>query len=240
MKLWTRCLRILRQWNWALMQWVGSHPFVVGTMGSLVGAAIVAIVLVGLMQQRTQAIVSTQHNSASLVALMSNDLEANFGIYDLLLLDAADSARDPRTQRLPADIRRKLLFGRVSTGAYLDDAFYADANGNIVESRDGRAYPGVNLADRDYFTVQHERSVGMYISDPIRSRTREGQYSIGLDQGVGCRWWGEWKLRGAQHVRNNRGIAPALVLHRENVAHWPLQPVIQSHRLQAEDILDGS
>ncbi len=184
MKLWTRCLRILRQWNWTLMQWVGSHPFMVGTMGSLVGAAIVAIVLLGLMQQRTQAIVGTQRHSAALVALMSNDLEANFGIYDLLLLDAAESARDPRTRSLPADIRRKLLFGRVATGAYLDDAFYAEASGNIVESRDGRAYPGVNLADRDYFTVQRDRSVGMYISDPIRSRTREGQYSIALSRRV--------------------------------------------------------
>ncbi|WP_343675623.1 sensor domain-containing diguanylate cyclase [Paraburkholderia heleia] len=166
------------------MQWVGSHPFIVGTLGSLVGAAIVAIVLVGLMQQRTQAIVSTQHNSAALVSLMSNDLEANFGIYDLLLLDAADSARDPRTQSLPPDIRRRLLFGRVAGGTYLDDAFYIDASGHVVESRDGRAYPGVNLADRDYFTAQHERSVGMYISDPIRSRAREGQYSIALSRRV--------------------------------------------------------
>ncbi|MEM5313766.1 sensor domain-containing diguanylate cyclase [Paraburkholderia sp. JHI869] len=166
------------------MLWVGSHPFIVGTMGSLVGAAIVAIVLLGLMQQRTQAIASTQHNSAALVSLMSNDLEANFGIYDLLLLDAADSARDPRTQNLPPDIRRRLLFGRVTAGAYLDDAFYVDASGHVVESQDGRAYPGVNLADRDYFTAQHERSVGMYISDPIRSRAREGQYSIALSRRV--------------------------------------------------------
>ncbi len=184
MEFWKRCLRIPSRWNRALMQWVGSHPFIVGTMGSLVGAAIVAIVLVGLMQQRTQAIVSTQHNSAALVSLMSNDLEANSSIYDLLLLDAADSARDPRTQSLPPDIRRKLLFGRVATGAYLDDAFYVDEYGHIVESQDGRAYPGVNLADRDYFTAQRERSVGMFLSDPIRSRVRDGHYSIAISRRV--------------------------------------------------------
>ncbi|RAR59201.1 diguanylate cyclase (GGDEF)-like protein [Paraburkholderia unamae] len=166
------------------MQWVGIHPFIVGTMGTLVGAAIVAIVLLGLMQQRRQAIESTQQQSAALVALMSNDLEANFGIYDLLLVDAVESIRDPRTVDLPPDIRRKLLFSRVATGAYLDDAFYADATGHIVESRDGETYPGLNVADRDYFMAQRDRSVGMYVSDPIRSRARDGHYSIALSRRV--------------------------------------------------------
>jgi diguanylate cyclase (GGDEF)-like protein len=187
MTLWSLCLRIahgVRQCNRALMQWVGAHPFIVGTMGTLVGVAIVAIVLTGLMQQRMQAIVSTQQNSAALVALMSNDLETNFSIYDLLLLDAAESVRDPRTQSLPPDIRRKLLFGRVTAGAYLDDAFFADASGHIIESGDGRAHPDVNVSDRDYFTAQSERSVGMYVSGPIRSRVNEGQHSIVLSRRV--------------------------------------------------------
>jgi diguanylate cyclase (GGDEF)-like protein len=187
MKLWTLCLRIARaarQRSRTLMQWVGNHPFIVGTAGTLVGVAIVAIVAMGLMEQRKQAIVSTQHNSAALVALMSNDLEANFSLYDLLLIDAAETMRDPRTKDLPPDIRRKLLFGRVATGAYLDDALFVDADGHIVESQDGQTYPGVNVADRDYFVAQRDRSVGLYISDPVRSRVREGQYSIVLSRRV--------------------------------------------------------
>lgn len=169
----------------AQFRWLGRHPFVPGCAGTLVAIAIVALAFTGFAQQRELALAHARQTSETLVSLMSSHLENNFGVYDLILTEALDAIRDPRTATLPPDLRRKLIFSRVAGASYLDGALYIDARGKIVESLDGRDYPNVNLADRDYFRAQERsRSVGMYISDPFRSRVNEGQYAIGLSRRV--------------------------------------------------------
>ncbi|MFD1559939.1 diguanylate cyclase [Paraburkholderia silviterrae] len=178
-----RLTRAVRNAFAAQFRWLGRHPFVPGCVGTLVGVAIVALAFTGFAQQREQALANARQTSRTLVSLMSAHLESNFGVYDLILTDALDSIRDPRTAALPRDLRRKLIFGKVAGTAYLDGALYVDAHGKIVESADGHDYPSVNLADRDYFRAQERsRSVGMYISDPFRSRVNEGQFAIGLSR----------------------------------------------------------
>lgn len=166
-------------------RWLVRHPFVPGCAGTLVGLAIVALAFTGFAQQREQALAHARQTSDTLVSLMSVHLENSFGVYDLILTKALASIRDPRAAALPRDLRRQLLFGRVAGAAYLDGALYIDAGGKIVESLDGLDYPNVNLADRDYFRAQERsQAVGMYISDPFRSRVNAGQYAIGLSRRV--------------------------------------------------------
>ncbi|WP_321866679.1 sensor domain-containing diguanylate cyclase [Paraburkholderia tropica] len=168
-----------------LFRWLGEHPFVLGSAGTFVGFAIVAIAFIGFSQQRQQALQNAQRTSTMLTALISSHLETNLGLYDLILSDAVASIRDPRTATLPPDLRRTVLFGRIAGALYIDGALYADAHGHVVDSQDGRAYPNVNLADRDYFRAQERsRSQGMYISDPFRSRVNDGQYAIGLSRRI--------------------------------------------------------
>ena len=169
----------------AQFRWLGRHPFVPGCAGTLVAIAIVALAFTGFAQQRALALAHARQTSETLVSLMSAHLENNFSVYALILNDALDAIRDPRTAALPRDLRRNLMFSNVARASYLDGALYIDASGKIVESLDGRDYPNVNLADRDYFRAQaRSRSVGMYISDPFRSRVNEGQYAIGLSRRV--------------------------------------------------------
>jgi diguanylate cyclase (GGDEF)-like protein len=169
----------------ALFRWLGRHPFVPGIVGTLVAIAIVALAFSGFAQQREQAIQYARQTSEMFASLMSAHLETNFGVYDLLLQDALESIRDPRTASLPRDLRRKLMFSNVARAAYLDGALYIDAHGKIVESENGLDYPNVDLADRDYFrALERSRSLGMYISDPFRSRVNDGQYAIGLARRV--------------------------------------------------------
>ncbi|MFC4707820.1 sensor domain-containing diguanylate cyclase [Paraburkholderia caffeinitolerans] len=169
----------------APFRWVVHHPFVPGCAGTLVGLAIVALAFTGFAQQREQALTHARQTSDMLVSLVSTHLENSFGVYDLMLTEALDSIRDPRAAALPRDLRRQLMFSRVAGAAYLDGALYIDAHGKIVESQDGRDYPNVNLADRDYFRAQERsHSMGMYISDPFRSRVNAGQYAIGLSRRV--------------------------------------------------------
>ncbi|QBQ99400.1 sensor domain-containing diguanylate cyclase [Paraburkholderia pallida] len=180
-----RLTRAVRNAFAAQFRWLGRHPFVPGCVGTLVGIAIVALAFTGFAQQREQALTNARQTSGMLVSLVASHLESNFGVYDLILTDALESIRDPRTATLPRDLRRKLIFGKVASSTYLDGALYVDAHGQIVESADGRDYPNINLADRDYFRAQQRsRSVGMYISDPFRSRVNEGQYAIGLSRRV--------------------------------------------------------
>ncbi|WP_434662790.1 diguanylate cyclase [Paraburkholderia sp. A3BS-1L] len=169
----------------APFRWIVRHPFVPGCAGTLVGIAIVALALAGFAQQREQALAHARQTSETLVSLMSAHLEESFGVYDLILTEALESIRDPRAAALPRDLRRQLMFSRVAGAAYLDGALYIDAGGKIVESLDGADYPNVDLADRDYFRAQERSpSVGMYISDPFRSRVNAGQYAIGLSRRV--------------------------------------------------------
>jgi|GEM_PF-102286 len=169
----------------AQFRWLGRHPFVPGCAGTLIAIAIVALAFTGFAQQRELALAHARQTSGTLASLMSAHLENNFSVYELILSDALDAIRDPRTAALPRDLRRDLMFSKVAKTSYLDGALYIDANGKIVESLDGRDYPNLNLADRDYFRAQQRsRSVGMYISDPFRSRVNEGQYAIGLSRRV--------------------------------------------------------
>ncbi|MEK6297953.1 MAG: hypothetical protein V4793_42665, partial [Paraburkholderia tropica] len=94
-----------------LFRWLGEHPFVLGSAGTFVGFAIVALAFIGFSQQRQQALQNAQRTSTMLTALISSHLETNLGLYDLILSDAVASIRDPRTATLPPDLRRTVLFG---------------------------------------------------------------------------------------------------------------------------------
>jgi hypothetical protein len=174
-----------RTYGAAITQKVGSHPFLAGIAGTAVAVAMASLTFVTLYDGRADALKHAHETSQNLVSLISSDVERNVEIYDLSLQSMVDSAQNPATWRLPADLRRSVLFDRATTAAYLGGAYVLDVNGRVLASQDGELNPAVRLDDRDYFVVQQRNpSVGLFVSHPFRSRLRSGNLSIGLTRRI--------------------------------------------------------
>ncbi|MCP3715492.1 sensor domain-containing diguanylate cyclase [Paraburkholderia sp. CNPSo 3281] len=150
------------------------------------GGIFIALVMVFLCatvlyEGRLDAMERARETSRNLALIAERDIERNFELYALSLQAVVDGMRDPDVLALPPHMRRQVLFDRAATAKYLGAMLVLDASGNIVIDSNGDIPRQGNFADRRYFTVQRDNpDVGLYISDPFRSRLRNGSPSIAL------------------------------------------------------------
>lgn len=167
------------------VQLIGGHPYVAGLAGTLIALAMAGLIGSILYLGRTDALARARDSAASLVSIVTGDLERNIETYNLSLQGVVESAQRPGIWELPPDLRQSLLFDRFTTASYVSGAYVVDANGALVASQGRLVDRTVRLSDRDYFLV-HQRSpaVGLYVSHPYRSRLRGGAPSIGLTRRI--------------------------------------------------------
>ncbi|SAI42434.1 signaling/response regulator protein [Bordetella ansorpii] len=168
-----------------VVQMIGGHPYVAGFAGTLIALAMASLIGSILYLGRTDALARARDSAASLVSIMTGDLERNIETYNLSLQGVVESAQRPGIWELPPDLRQNLLFDRFTTASYVSGAYVVDANGAVVASQSQLIDRTVRFSDRDYFLV-HQRSpaVGLYVSHPYRSRLRGGALSIGLTRRI--------------------------------------------------------
>ncbi|WP_459252289.1 sensor domain-containing diguanylate cyclase [Paraburkholderia sediminicola] len=150
------------------------------------GGVFVALVMVLLCatvmyQGRLDAMDRARETSRNLVLIAERDIERNFELYALSLQAVVDGMGDPHVLALPPPLRRQVLFDRATTAKYLGSMLVIDASGDIViDSASDVPRPG-NFSDRPYFAVQRDNpDFGLYVSEPFRSRLRNGSPSIAL------------------------------------------------------------
>ncbi|WP_144633453.1 sensor domain-containing diguanylate cyclase [Bordetella genomosp. 13] len=167
------------------VQLIGGHPYAAGFAGTLIALAMAGLIGSILYLGRSDALDRARDAAASLVAIMTGDLERNIETYNLSLQGVVESAQRPGIWELPPDLRQSLLFDRFTTASYVSGAYVVDANGAVVASQSRLIDRTVRLSDRDYFLVhQRSPSVGLYVSHPYRSRLRGGLLSIGLTRRI--------------------------------------------------------
>ncbi len=160
-------------------------PRVIMTGGVVVALFMVAICAIVLYQSRLDAMTRATDTSRNLAAIAERDIERNFELYALSLQAVVDGMNDPDVTRLPWKLRTGVLFDRAATASYLGSMAVLDAAGNIVIDSESETPRKGNFADRKYFTVQRDNpDVGLYISDPYRSRLRGGVPSIVLSRRI--------------------------------------------------------
>lgn len=160
-------------------------PCLVVIAGVAIALFMVALCAVSLYQSRLDAMARASDTSRNLVLIAERDIERNFELYDLSLQAVIDGVKDPEVMRLPPRLRRELLFDRAATARYLGSILVLDAKGNVIIDAGYEVPRKGNFSDRKYFTVHRDNpNVGLYVSDPYRSRFRNGLPSIALSRRI--------------------------------------------------------
>lgn len=126
----------------------------------------------------THAAASTAENVRTFVtSQVGNNLEA----LETALQDMRDALMSPAIMNLPESERRRLLMNRADRTRYHGAMAVVDAQGEIRGSSSSEVLPAINVADRDYFTVQRDHPPAtLYISRPFISRAADKAPSLAV------------------------------------------------------------
>lgn len=152
--------------------------------GLLLAVTMLGLCMIVLYQGRLDALERARETSSNLGLVAERDIERNFELYDLSLQAVADSFDRADVMALPRHLQREVLFDHSTTTAkYVGSMLVLDAAGNIVLDSANDVPRRGNFADRKYFTVQRDNPhAGLFISDPFRSRLRDGAPTIALSR----------------------------------------------------------
>jgi diguanylate cyclase (GGDEF)-like protein len=161
------------------------HPLLAGIAGTAVAVLMAGLSIFTLYQGRSEVLDHAREASASLVAIIGGDIARNVEIYDLSLQSIVDGAQDPAIMALAPDLRRRLLFERATTAAYIGGGYVIDATGKVVVKGNGASAAPGTFADRDYFYAhQRSASAGLFFSHPYVTRADSKRASIGMSRRI--------------------------------------------------------
>jgi diguanylate cyclase (GGDEF)-like protein len=159
------------------------RPVAVASCGALIALVMISLCAVVLYQSRQDALDHTRDTLRDIAVIAQRDIERNLELYELSLQAVVDGLQQPDVMALPPHLRREILFDRAASAKYLGSMLVLDERGNVVIDSGGDMPRIGNFSDRKYFTVQRDSpNAGLYISDPYRSRLRNGAPSIGLSR----------------------------------------------------------
>jgi diguanylate cyclase (GGDEF)-like protein len=156
----------------------------------IAGAVVIAafmMMLCGIVvyQSRDDALERAQDTSRNLALMAERDIERNFELYALSLQGVIEGVNDPELMAATPHVRRDALFDRAASASYLGSILVLDATGKVIVDSLSDKPPDTNFSDRPYFTVQRDHpNVGLFVSDPYRSRLRAGSPSIALSRRI--------------------------------------------------------
>ena len=152
-------------------------------LGLLVMLGTLVVGAAMLLDSRRDAWQQAEQASSNLVLALERDIARTIAAYDLSLQGAADALRQPGIGEVSPELRHAALFDRAASADYLGSLLILDAAGDIVADSTAPVPHQVNLGDRDYFTIQRDRTdAGLYVSQPFRSRLRGGDASIAISR----------------------------------------------------------
>ncbi|WP_262028411.1 diguanylate cyclase domain-containing protein [Microvirga sp. Mcv34] len=124
--------------------------------------------------------------SRNVLTTIAHDLEGKLDLLDLSLRGAIEGLRYLGSQQLPPDLQYRMLFDRTATASFMGTLLVVDQNGNLIADAGPMiASRALNVADREYFIAHKENNhIGLYISRPFGSRTRNGDPSIGISRKI--------------------------------------------------------
>ena len=152
-------------------------------LGVAVITGMLALTAAMVFQARADAWEQAGQSSANLALALERDIARNLAVYDLSLLGAAEALKLPGIDEVSPEIRKAAVFDRAAGADYLGVVRVMDASGAIVADYTPSQATRPYLADRDYFTVHRDRAdVGLYLSQPLQSRSQDGLHVIVLSR----------------------------------------------------------
>ncbi|WP_114947777.1 sensor domain-containing diguanylate cyclase [Microvirga calopogonii] len=125
-----------------------------------------------------------EKSSRNVLTTIARDLEGKLDLLDLSLRGAMEGLRYLGSQQLPPDLQYRMLFDRTATASFMGTLLVVDQAGNLIADAGPMIAPrALNVADREYFIAHKANNhIGLYISRPFASRTRQGDTSIGISR----------------------------------------------------------
>lgn len=153
-------------------------------LGLLLAVSVFGIVAAALLDSRSDAWERAADASANLARAVERDLSSEVRSIDFALQAVADTMARADAERITPEFRRALVMQQVNAARYLDAVLLLDETGEVAfDSRQRMPEAPVSLADRDYFAVHRDRpDLGLFISNPFRSRLAKGLWSIGFSR----------------------------------------------------------
>ncbi|KUY85576.1 sensor domain-containing diguanylate cyclase [Burkholderia sp. RF4-BP95] len=160
-------------------------PHLIFYSGLLIALLLLLLCAIVLYEGRIDARDRARTTQQNIALMASWDIERNIEIYSLSLQAVVDGSNDPAVAALPMSLRRQVLFDRATTAKYLGGIYVLDANGDIAVDGMSDVPRKANFRNEPYFTVHRDHpNVGLYVSDPYRSRLRGGSLSIALSRRI--------------------------------------------------------
>ncbi|AOK20880.1 diguanylate cyclase [Burkholderia cepacia] len=161
------------------------RPHLIFYSGLLIALILLLLCGIVLYEGRIDARERARTTLQNLALMASWDIERNIEIYSLSLQAVVDGQGQPDVARLPMPLRRQVLFDRATTAKYLGGIYVLDAKGDIEVDGKSDVPRKANFGNEPYFTVHRDHpDVGLYVSDPYRSRLRNGSPSIALSRRI--------------------------------------------------------
>jgi len=152
-------------------------------VGLAVSIGILAVGAVVLLDARNDAMQQAERASTNLAMTIERDIARNIAVFDLSLQGAIEALREPGIENVRPEIRQAAVFDRAASAEFLGSILVLDKEGNITVDSTSIKPHRVNLADRDYFSMQRDHSdLGLYVSRPFISRLRVGDASIAISR----------------------------------------------------------
>ncbi|MBN4665777.1 diguanylate cyclase [Pandoraea nosoerga] len=161
------------------------YPAAIGIVGTIIAGAILIGVGLLLNADRQARRVHAMERAESVASVVATSLGGNIAVYDALLKEMVREAEVPGMPLFTERMRDRVRFGQALSQDFLDDAYVVDREGRIAAPLHPVHGRSVSVADRDYFR-SHETSpsLGLYISQPYASRTRDGMLSVALTRRI--------------------------------------------------------
>lgn len=161
------------------------RPLLAGIAGTAVAVLMAGLSIATLYQGRQEALNHAHETSANLVTIISGDIARNVEIYNLSLQAIVDGVQDPGVMALPPELRRRILFDRAATAAYIGGGYVIDANGKVVVKGNGTGVAPGAFDDREYFYAhQRSPSAGLFFSHPYLARPSSSNAVIGMSRRI--------------------------------------------------------
>ncbi|WP_321839450.1 GGDEF domain-containing protein [Paraburkholderia bannensis] len=174
----------LRAWSRCLLGALDTRPDLISVAGVLCAIVVLASTTAWLTADRAGRVERAQERAQSVASLVAGGLSANMTIYDALLADMASPARDPAAP-MTENVRERIRFSQAISHELLDDAFIVGADGILEAPIDKPGAARIDLHDRDYFQAfLHGTAHGLYVSEPLASRIRDGRRSVALARSI--------------------------------------------------------
>lgn len=164
---------------------VTRRPNIVILISIVLASAIFSIAVWVLAQMRDDALRRAQDAASNVSLLIERDLSRNLEIYDLSLRAVIEGLRQPGVLELSPALRQMVLFDGSVSAKDLGSVFVLDEHGYVRFASQSSPPRGLNLAGRDYFTVQRASpNAGLYISHPFIPEAGDKDLTIALSRRI--------------------------------------------------------